>query len=85
MDSSKRLMIDRPEGEDDPRGEIIPNQYAALNQLRNRLRDASVSREDVLAEYRQKVSNGHYLTREAAEESARRILENEAADQDYLK
>lgn len=76
MDGKRKIMIDVPS-----QAAPIPDPTvdAHLEHLKNRMRDTSVSREDFLAVVRQKVRDGSYLTREAAEESASRLLDEDTA------
>lgn len=83
MDGKRKIMIDVPQ-HTEPSPDPAVDEH--LDRLRNRMRDTTVSREDFLAVVKQKVRDGSYLTREAAEESASRLLdEDEANGGTYFK
>ncbi|MCR9199633.1 MAG: hypothetical protein NXI04_13375 [Planctomycetaceae bacterium] len=76
MDGKRKIMIDVPQhAEPTPDPQVDEH----LERLRSRMRDTNVSREDFLAVVKQKVRDGSYLSREAAEESASRLLDEDAA------
>ena len=75
MDGKRKIMIDVPQSAaSNNEAAADPDVDRHLEQLRNRMRDTNVTRADFLAEVRQKVRNGDYLTRDAAETSAENIL-----------
>lgn len=63
-------MFDAPENSP---SENLPDNSAAIEPLRLIMHMQEESRAKDLAAIRQKMKDGHYLTRQAAEESARRM------------
>ena len=84
MDGKRKIMIDVPQpantNADESSPASDPDVDRHLERLRDRMRDTNVTRADFLAEVRQKVRNGDYLTREAAETSAAQILKQDGEE-----
>lgn len=71
---STKLMFDAPESEAGAVPSSQRNEF--IDRLKDLLQQSPATMDGYLAEIRRKLSDGSYLTREVAEESAERMLDD---------
>lgn len=69
-----KLMFDAPEGESQASPPSPDREF--VDRLRDLLRESPETMSGYLEEIRRKLEDGSYLTREAAEESAQRMMDD---------
>lgn len=69
-------MFDAPEGESQASAALPDREL--VDRLRDLLRESPETMSGYLEEIRRKLEDGSYLTREAAEESAQRMMDDDS-------